>query len=171
MNVTFLIGNGFDIGMGLNSRFKDFFPIYQIKSNNKPDRIKMLSHAIEGDYETWADFETALGKYTLEFTSETKQDFIDQLRDFENDFMEYLESQEAMLSFDSVTQISEAIKRTNCPKKGTCNFLNRTPLFFATFSAVFGFPENVHENICFSEHPNSRILFFRNALISKRQRI
>lgn len=115
MNVTFLIGNGFDIGMGLNSRFKDFFPIYQIKSNNKPDRIKMLSRAIEGDYETWADFETALGKYTLEFTSETKQDFIDQLRDFENDFMEYLESQEDMLSFDSTTQISatmtEALKR------------------------------------------------------------
>ena len=28
MNITFLIGNGFDIGLGMLSRFTDYFPVY-----------------------------------------------------------------------------------------------------------------------------------------------
>ena len=56
MNITFLIGNGFDVGMGMESKFKDFFPIYEAKSLNKEDRIKKLSQEIGNDYDTWADF-------------------------------------------------------------------------------------------------------------------
>lgn len=107
VKITFLIGNGFDVGVGMNSRFKDFFPIYEAKSRTKDKRIKMLSEEIDGNYETWADFESALGKYTLKFTKETKQDFLDQLKDFEGDFIEYLKSQEDMLSFDAEKAISE----------------------------------------------------------------
>lgn len=107
MKITFLIGNGFDVGVGMNSRFKDFFPIYEAKSRTKDRRIKMLSDEIDGNYETWADFESALGKYTLKFTKETKQDFLDQLKDFEEEFIEYLKLQEEMLSFDDEKTISE----------------------------------------------------------------
>lgn len=32
MNVTFLIGNGFDLRMGLRTRFSDFYDVY-IKQN------------------------------------------------------------------------------------------------------------------------------------------
>ncbi|MBQ9070172.1 MAG: hypothetical protein IJY23_02335 [Clostridia bacterium] len=107
MKITFLIGNGFDVGVGMNSRFKDFFPIYEAKSRTKENRIKMLSEEINGDYDTWADFEFALGKYTVKFTKETKQDFLDQLKDFEGEFIEYLKLQESMLSFDEEKTISE----------------------------------------------------------------
>ncbi len=107
MKITFLIGNGFDVGVGMQSRFKDFFPIYEAKSRTKDDRIKMLSEEISGDYETWADFESALGKYTSKFTKDTKQDFLDQLKDFEGEFIDYLKLQEEMLSFDSEKEISE----------------------------------------------------------------
>ena len=51
MNITFLIGNGFDVGLGMKSRFKDFFPIYKEKSQNKEPRIKYLSDSIEGNYD------------------------------------------------------------------------------------------------------------------------
>ena len=107
MNITFLIGNGFDIGMGMRSAFRDFFPIYQVKSIDKVSRIRRLSQEIGADYETWADFESALGKYTLNFTPETKQDFIDQLKDFEKDFIDYLKGQKEMLSFDTFKSISD----------------------------------------------------------------
>lgn len=94
MNVTFLIGNGFDIGVGLKSSFQDFFPIYQELSQKKPHRIKQLASEIEADYKTWADFEKALGQYTVNFSSENRQDLIDQIRDFESEFIKYLKYEE-----------------------------------------------------------------------------
>ena len=106
MNITFMIGNGFDVGVGMQSKFKDFFPVYKAKSLNKEDRIKKLSEEIEEDYETWADFEVALGKYTLKFTKETKKDFLDQLKDFEIEFIEYLKLQEQRLAFKPENIIS-----------------------------------------------------------------
>ena len=106
MNITFLIGNGFDVGLGMKSRFKDFFPIYKEKSQNKESRIKQLSDSIESNYDTWADFEKALGEYTLKFTSENKQDFIDQVKDFETEFIAYLKWQESTLSFKDSDKIA-----------------------------------------------------------------
>lgn len=32
MNITFLIGNGFDINLGLNTRYSDFYPYFVEKS-------------------------------------------------------------------------------------------------------------------------------------------
>ena len=109
MNITFLIGNGFDVGVGMKSKFKDFFPIYKEKSKSKAKRIKQLSDEIEGNYETWADFEKALGEYTVKFTPETKQNFIDQVKDFETEVIAYLEDEENRLCFDESDEISRVM--------------------------------------------------------------
>lgn len=68
MNITFMIGNGFDVGIGLKSKFKDFFPIYKILSEDKDEQIKKFSEDINKDIDTWADFEKELGVYTTQFT-------------------------------------------------------------------------------------------------------
>ena len=52
MNITLLIGNGFNIGVGMKSKFKDFFPIYKDKFVKKPVHIKQLSENIKGNYDT-----------------------------------------------------------------------------------------------------------------------
>lgn len=109
MNITFLIGNGFDIGVGMKSKFKDFFPIYQVLSKSKPSRIRQLAEEIGEDYDTWADFEAALGMYTAKFSKENKQDFIDQLKDFEREFVQYLKEQEEALCFDDSDAISNVM--------------------------------------------------------------
>ena len=67
MKITFLIGNGFDVGLGLKSKFKDFFPTYVKWSEHKSAKIKQLSLKIGEDFETWADFELQMGQYTNEF--------------------------------------------------------------------------------------------------------
>jgi len=110
MNITFLMGNGFDVGIGMKSKFKDFFPIYQEKSHEKPERIRQLANEIGQDYETWADFESALGKYTVKFNANTKQDFIDQLKDFEVEFIEYLAKEEDSLMFNEANKIENVVK-------------------------------------------------------------
>lgn len=101
MNITFLIGNGFDIGVGLQSKYKDFYPVYYEKSRNKPGDIKKLSDEIAQDYENWADFEMALGEYTNQFNTETKNIFVEQIKDFEKEFVQYLKEKEDRISYDA----------------------------------------------------------------------
>lgn len=111
MNITFLIGNGFDIGLGLASSFKDFFPIYFAKSLRKDPRIKQLSEHISDDEDTWSYFERQMGQYTAEFNIESARDFIDQLNDFTSEFMSYMRSQEERLSFSSERSISATMQK------------------------------------------------------------
>lgn len=109
MNITFLIGNGFDVGIGMKSKFKCFFPIYQKQSKGKPERIRQLSEEIGADHDTWADFEAELGRYTIKFNKDTKQDFVDQIKDFEKDFIMYLQGEEDSLDFDKGKDIESII--------------------------------------------------------------
>lgn len=109
MNITFLIGNGFDVGIGMSSRFKDFFPIYQFISKDKALEIRKLSEEIKSDLATWADFELAIGMYTLKFDKNNKQEFLDQIKDFELEFIEYLKEQEKHISYNNKTKISSVI--------------------------------------------------------------
>lgn len=109
MNITFLIGNGFDIGVGMKSKFKDFFPVYILHSEQKEDEIKQLSIEIGNDFETWADFELQMGKYTEKFDPSERQKILDQFRDFEMEFMRYLSTEEETLSFSNTSLISSTM--------------------------------------------------------------
>ena len=100
MNITFLIGNGFDVGMGLRSKFSDYFQQYIEESKNKKQSLKGLSKHIEGREAEWSYFEKKLGEYTEEFTLETQEIFKQQLRDFEVGFIKYLREEEKTLVFD-----------------------------------------------------------------------
>ena len=100
MEITFLIGNGFDVGMGLKSKFTDYFPLYCSESLHKEERLKGLSKSILDDKEEWSYFERQLGEYTEKFDSNTVQDYINQEKDFLDGFIKYLEKEESKLSFD-----------------------------------------------------------------------
>lgn len=106
MNITFLIGNGFDVGLGMKSRFKDFFPRYVKKSEDKKPEIRRLSEEIGSDYDTWADFETQMGKYTQNFGKEDSQLLRQQFEDFQLEFVQYLREEEQELSFSKQEAIS-----------------------------------------------------------------
>ena len=106
MKVTFLIGNGFDIGMGMRSKFSDYFPIYIAQSKNKKISLKGLADHIAQNEDNWSYFERQLGHYTNEFMLETKKVFVDQVKDFEKGFMVYLKGQEKKLSFENNQKIA-----------------------------------------------------------------
>ena len=107
MNITFMIGNGFDVGLGLPSKFKDFFPTYVKDSQHKATEIKQLSERIHANHKTWADFETQMGQYTREFGVSNKHIYPLQLRDFETAFIQHLKREEQKLSFDDMDGIRE----------------------------------------------------------------
>lgn len=61
-NVTFIVGNGLDISLGLETKYTDFYTHIQIKSSVAAKN--QIYKAITEDPETWADFEKALGAHT-----------------------------------------------------------------------------------------------------------
>ena len=75
MNITYLIGNGFDLNMGLNTKYTDFIKWLSAEKLSDYDSIKELQKSID-DYckkkttdtvINWSDTETALGLFTHSF--------------------------------------------------------------------------------------------------------
>ena len=67
MNITFLIGNGFDIAIGLNTSYQSFYKWY-LEQDDESEDIAFLKDHIRGhEKTTWADFEIALGQFTSKF--------------------------------------------------------------------------------------------------------
>lgn len=69
MNITFLIGNGFDINLGLKTKYSDFYRYFVEKST----KTNMIRAWLEKDELLWADLEEQLGK-KLENVEEHEQD-------------------------------------------------------------------------------------------------
>ena len=90
MKITFLIGNGFDIGIGLKSKFSDFYPKYLEESKNKEYIFKEFAEEINNNKEEWSYFEKKLGEYTEHFNVDSQENFKSKLRDFELGFIDYL---------------------------------------------------------------------------------
>ena len=77
MIITFLIGNGFDLNIGLKTKYNDFMKKYAPVKNGDLDGVKKLKQSI-GDYLkaqnegaepeiNWSSAEEAFGKFTSEF--------------------------------------------------------------------------------------------------------
>ena len=100
MNITFLIGNGFDIGMGLRSKFSHYFSQYVEESKDKDRIFKEFADEIDENRAEWSYFEKKLGEYTEKFTVDTQNKFKAKLRDFEVGFINYLREEEQALSYE-----------------------------------------------------------------------
>ena len=103
MNITFLIGNGFDIKLGLKTRYTDFYPVYIASNKDKDinDSTKRFVDLIDSNYETWAHFEMAFAKEVFG----TRNDVRDILYDFTSKFVDYLKVQEELCDYSDERNI------------------------------------------------------------------
>lgn len=126
MQITFLIGNGFDLNLGLKTRYKDFLEFYpsteplDYVNKNAIDRFKK---DIQKDIETWADAEKAFGFYTEKMYNDgyTANDFCDCHEDFCKKLADYLSEEQKKIDFsndeDQIPNIfAEAIAFDNLKK-------------------------------------------------------
>ena len=104
MNITFLIGNGFDRNLGLNTTYSDFTKHYKnLETNN--ERIKQFRKDIDDDKELWFDAEIAMGKYTEKFGEGEAAAYSECHTDFCMELAKYLKNEEKRIDFNNCTDI------------------------------------------------------------------
>ena len=111
MNITFLIGNGFDLRVGMKTRFADMYEGY-IAQKPKSDNIRKFKAMLKADapaYKTWGDFEVAMAEKAKNFDDEAS--FIECLRDFKLYMVSHLEKEQEQ--FQNRTAIAKGV-RSRC---------------------------------------------------------
>lgn len=86
MNVVYLIGNGFDLNLGLKTSYNDFYNFYT-KKKSSSSIVQKFKSSISSDLTKWADLELELGNYTksienLDALDEIHADIVDELADY-----------------------------------------------------------------------------------------
>lgn len=91
MNLTFFIGNGFDLNLNMKTRYIDVYNGYLNTFSNN-EAINKFKADLRKDamrkYENWSDFEMGMADYACNFKSEA--DFINCVRDFKEYMVDHL---------------------------------------------------------------------------------
>lgn len=95
MNITFLIGNGFDLNCGMKTSYRDVYKGYCKEKSDEPI-IQNFKNQINGNLDTWGDFEVAMSKEMNSF--QTEEDFLICLRDYKKYMNLYLVTEEKRIN-------------------------------------------------------------------------
>lgn len=113
MKITFLIGNGFDLNIGLKTTYSDFVSEYS-KIKETSEILDKLHTHINKNSELWSDAEIALGMYTNEFRTGEGDKFTKCHKDFCEHLAIYLKRQEELMDYEtSKEKIKKAFARLN----------------------------------------------------------
>ncbi len=102
MNITFLIGNGFDLNLGLKTGYKDFYKYYLEKC---PDDL--IAKSISNNYEYWSDLELGLGKFVKNISNNEVDNFFDSKENLDRSLAEYLKNEESRIDWKSISEIEK----------------------------------------------------------------
>lgn len=95
MKILFILGNGFDINLGLKTKYSEFYKYYE-RQKTENEEIKKLKEEIKLWPDTWSDFEKAFGVYTSSISSIVELEVI--LGDVIKNLAEYLDEAEKELN-------------------------------------------------------------------------
>ena len=153
MNVLYFIGNGFDLNVGLKTRFKDVLSLY-IKESTNDVVIKTFKKNIELKSNTWAAFEEEMGRYTntiqkKETPIETFLDYSTCILDFKKFLKSFLEKEKSKIKYDDTQNIAKTFKNAlfnfteflNCDPKVIMDEINKGIIKFSyinfNYTSVF----------------------------------
>lgn len=106
MNITFLIGNGFDLNLKLNTHYSNFYKYY-IENDPKD----LLSKSIKDDYEMWSDLEVGLGEFLKDINENQIEEFLDSKSTLERMLSEYLTLENNKVRIKDEKAIAEEFKK------------------------------------------------------------
>lgn len=99
MNILFLIGNGFDLNLGMKTGYHDFYKYYSsIETSSR--LVESMKNEINNNIENWSDLEKALGDYTKKLRS--SDEFVEVFEDLEDKLADYLREVEDNFDFNKI---------------------------------------------------------------------
>lgn len=99
MNITFLVGNGFDLACGLKTKYTDVYEKYCVTESSNENIENFKKNILKDGYKNWTDFEMALPRFGKELND--FDIFSECLRDFSDFLEEYLEEEEKKIDIES----------------------------------------------------------------------
>lgn len=108
MNITFLVGNGFDLNLGLKTRYVDFYPYF--KEHAKEDN--MIKKWLTEDEQLWADMEEGLGKELGKLKEEEIENFYDDKGELDSLLTDYLEIEQEKYKWKDDKVIKDEIQNS-----------------------------------------------------------
>ena len=159
MVITYLIGNGFDLNLGLHTSYEHFISKY-IDCDTKNARVKVFKESIRKDLDgdnikLWKDAELAFGAKTKDFCGEANpgeqyntcevnfcNSLAEYLREEQSRFNpEYYEGNQTLLknTADNLTNVASGLKKA--PKNEVKSYIQELPdeiqLNFMVFNYTF----------------------------------
>ena len=125
MNITFFIGNGFDIGLGLKTKYTDFYDEYCSDTANDDENIASFKsllkewqrlnqetqdEKLKRKIEDWADFEKAFGEHSADDAIKDSGSYAARFEDFVTKFNFYLENEEKKVDYSDADNIAKVMK-------------------------------------------------------------
>lgn len=110
MNIVFLIGNGFDINLGMKTSYADFYDdlIKTYIGATPPEEKLQRSIAKYKDTNLWADLEKGLGEYTAELSSlKELRDVYFHLNDALKSYLSDQKLDDRYLTSDAATKLKK----------------------------------------------------------------
>lgn len=102
MNITFLIGNGFDINLGLKTRYADFYDYYQEHASEDSMILQLMRE--DNNKENWADLELALGEKLKGISEDSVDSFMDAHAELDSLLLDYLEEEQKKYSVEELKE-------------------------------------------------------------------
>ena len=103
MNITFMIGNGFDRNLGLKTTYSDFIKWYK-KTPAKTDTLKDFREYINQNEELWSAAEEELGRYSAQFDAGAGAAFYECHKDICEHLAEYLKGQQGRVEYPAISK-------------------------------------------------------------------
>ncbi|MBJ6117649.1 bacteriophage abortive infection AbiH family protein [Pontibacter sp. BT310] len=99
MQILFLLGNGFDLNLGMKTRYKDFYCHY-LSVESKKEYVNKFKKHLSENLDNWSDLELSLGEYTQNI--KTLEEFDDVFEDIAEKLADFLLEQENNFDFSKI---------------------------------------------------------------------
>lgn len=137
MNITYIIGNGFDVNLGLKTKYSDFYDYYLgIETTNED--IEKLKEDISKNVTFWSDLERRLGEYTEKVSN--VDTMIDLFDDIARELQQYIAEQAATIPETNDKIVSSLLKDFTEPEQYFAR-IDRESI--KTFNHKFGGEANI----------------------------
>jgi hypothetical protein len=106
MVITFMVGNGFDLNIGLKTAFSDFLDEYIQEKDSDNANIIQFKKTILKKQKSWGYAEREFGKITKEFVAngKTADDYYECYDNFCENLAVYLSAQENRIKFEHMKE-------------------------------------------------------------------